>query len=162
MDFVWRLLRRLGLSRADADDATQQVFLVASRKLSEIELGKERRFLYGTTLRVAANLRHGLQRRREAPEELLEDAAAEGQRPDELFERGRARALLDELLDALPEELRRVLVLAEIEQLTLAHIAELEDIPPGTAASRLRRARAQFRQLFEEREHAPPPRGRLP
>ena len=30
LDFVWRSLRRLGLSPADADDATQQVFWVAA------------------------------------------------------------------------------------------------------------------------------------
>jgi RNA polymerase sigma-70 factor (ECF subfamily) len=36
-DFVWRSVRRLGVDAAAADDAAQEVFLVASRRLSEIE-----------------------------------------------------------------------------------------------------------------------------
>ncbi|HTV22166.1 MAG TPA: sigma-70 family RNA polymerase sigma factor [Polyangiaceae bacterium] len=153
IDFVWRQLRRLGLSRADADDATQQVFMVASRRRSELVVGKERSFLYGTAVRVAANVRRSLQRRREVAEPSVEsplDAASpDAPLPDELVERRRARALLDALLEQLPAELARVLVLAEVEQLTLAAIAELEGIPAGTAASRLRRARAAFRELLE-------------
>lgn len=157
VDFVWRVLRRVGLSRPDADDAAQQVFLVASRRLPELAAGKERSFLYGTALRIAANLRRGLRRRRESPEEdLPEQREPSEEQPDELLERRRARAFLDELLAQLPEELRRVLVLAEIEQLTLAAIAELEHIPPGTAASRLRRAREAFRRLLQAEEHRNP------
>jgi RNA polymerase sigma-70 factor (ECF subfamily) len=60
--------------------------------------------------------------------------------------------LLDELLGELPAELRRVLVLAEIEQLTAKQIGELEGVPPGTAASRLRRARAAFYALLEREQ----------
>ena len=43
----------------------------------------------------------------------------------------------------------RVLVLAELEEQTVPAIAELEGIPVGTAASRLRRARAMFGELLE-------------
>ncbi len=156
VDFVWRVLRRVGLSQPDADDAAQQVFLVASRRLPELAAGKERSFLYGTALRIAANLRRGLRRRRESPEEELPVVHDERELPDELLERRRARAFLDELLQQLPDELRRVLVLAEIEQLTVAAIAELEQLPPGTAASRLRRAREAFRQLLEAQQHRNP------
>jgi RNA polymerase sigma-70 factor, ECF subfamily len=149
IDFVWRQLRRLGLSRADADDATQQVFLVASRRRDELVPGKERSFLYGTALRVAANVRRSVQRRREVAPEERPEPPLDAPLPDEVLERRRARALLDELLEQLPAELSRVLVLAEVEQLTVAAIAELEGIPAGTAASRLRRARSVFRELLE-------------
>jgi RNA polymerase sigma-70 factor (ECF subfamily) len=147
-DFVWQLLRRLGLSRPDADDATQQVFMILARRLSTIESGRERAFLYGTTRRVFANTRRGLRRRREANEDAAGDTAAEDNAPDELVEQGRARALLDALLGELPEPLRRVLVLAEIEGLSAPEIAALEAIPLGTASSRLRRARDAFRELL--------------
>jgi RNA polymerase sigma-70 factor, ECF subfamily len=153
IDFVWRQLRRLGLSPADADDATQQVFLVASRRREELVPGKERSFLYGTAVRVAANVRRSLQRRREVDEPGSE-AALDAPLPDEVLERRRARALLDELLAQLPDELARVLVLTEVEQLTMAAIAELEGIPAGTVASRLRRARAAFRELLEQHASA--------
>src|SRR3954453_7809814 len=63
--FIWRVLRGLGLSRADAEDATQQVFMIAARKLDIIVPDQARSFLYGAALRVANNARRGLRRRRE-------------------------------------------------------------------------------------------------
>lgn len=55
---------------------------------------------------------------------------------------------VDELLAQLPDDLRRVLILAEIEQFEVAEIASLEKIAVGTATSRLRRARRLFRQAL--------------
>jgi RNA polymerase sigma-70 factor (ECF subfamily) len=162
LDFVWRLLRRLGLSEADAEDAAQQVLLVVAGKLGEIEPGKARTFLYGIALRVASNARRGQRRSLRAGQEQSALAAAQCPPgggvpwPDELAELGRAQALLDELLSELPEELARVLVLAEIEQCTVPEIAELEGVPVGTAASRLRRARSAFRELLLREEHRNP------
>jgi RNA polymerase sigma-70 factor (ECF subfamily) len=63
---------------------------------------------------------------------------------DDLVERSRARALLDSILGELPEPLRSVFVLYEIEQLSTHEIADLLGLPRGTVASRLRRARAEF------------------
>jgi RNA polymerase sigma-70 factor (ECF subfamily) len=144
-DFVWRLLRRLGVERDDADDAAQQVFMIATRKVSSIEEGSERTFLHGTAIRVAANARRSRHRRRDLPghADFADPRAAH---PDSLSELARARALLDEVLARLPIALRTVLVLAEIEQLQVSEIAALEGIKIGTAASRLRRARALFRE----------------
>lgn len=162
LDFVWRLLRRLGLDAADAEDATQQVLLVASDKIGGVAPGKERTYLYGIALRVAANARRGERRRRRAYEQnqSLCEARETPHRlvpwPDDLAEQARARELLDELLAKLPEELSRVLVLAEIEQCSLPEVAELEAIPLGTATSRLRRARASFSRLLAAEQHRNP------
>jgi RNA polymerase sigma-70 factor, ECF subfamily len=151
LGWVWRLLRRIGLSPVDADDAAQQVFVVAAQKLDQLQPGKARSFLYGTALRVAANARRAIKRRRALHEEAAVVELAQPLAQDELLERQRARALVDELLGELSEDLRRVLVLAEIEQLTAPQIAELEGIPLGTVASRLRRARSRFYDLLAER-----------
>jgi RNA polymerase sigma-70 factor, ECF subfamily len=148
--FVWRVLRGLGLSRADADDAAQQVFMIVARKLESIAPGSERSFIYGAALRVANNARRGLRRRREvANDEASDVAEPEGHGPEHETELVEARALLVELLSQLPEKLRRVLILAELEQLEVPEIAALERLPVGTAASRLRVARQQFRALLE-------------
>src|SRR5262245_49690381 len=56
-DFVWRLLRRLGVDAADVDDAAQQVFIVVSGRLHGLDLNRAREFLFGVALRVAANAR---------------------------------------------------------------------------------------------------------
>lgn len=147
-EFVWRLLRRMGLAAADADDATQQVFMIAARKFDSIEPDKERTFLYGTARRVLSNVRRGQRRRRETDDAAFETLVEERPLPDALVERSRAVERLDRLLSRLPDPLRRVLVLAEIERSTAVEIAALEQIPLGTAASRLRRARAAFRELL--------------
>jgi RNA polymerase sigma-70 factor (ECF subfamily) len=162
LDWVWRLLRRIGLSSADADDATQQVFLVAARRSTEVRGASARPFLYGTAIRVAANARRTLRRRRDVPSEVVEAAAAGEPLPDELLEQRRQRELLDALLAQMPPELRRVLVLAEIEQLTARQIAELEGLPAGTVASRLRRARRTFNDLLERSQRLGSRRGGRP
>ncbi|HTQ08109.1 MAG TPA: sigma-70 family RNA polymerase sigma factor [Polyangiaceae bacterium] len=149
-DFIWRLVRRLGLSVSDADDATQEVFIVAARRITSIESGRERTFLYGTALRVLANARRGARRRREQPGTELAELAASARGPDELLDDERARTRLDALLAELPLELRRVVVLAELEELSVPEIATLEGLPLGTAASRLRRARERLRELAAE------------
>lgn len=148
--FVWRVLRGFGLSATDAEDATQQVFMIAARKLEDIEPGRERAFVYGAALRVANNARRSLRRRREVTaDEQPETAESDSEGPERRSELVRARRLLAEILQQLPEKLRRVLVLAELEQLALPEIAALESLPVGTATSRLRVARQQFRKLLE-------------
>jgi RNA polymerase sigma-70 factor, ECF subfamily len=154
-EWVWRLLRRVGLSSADADDATQQVFLVASRRTAEVLGGRARPFLYGTAIRVAANARRSLRRRREVSTDAIARNASDVCL-DDLLEQRQARTLLDDLLGQLAPELRRVLVLAEIEQYTAQQISVLEAVPLGTVASRLRRARAAFFGLLEREQHRNP------
>jgi len=155
-DFIWRTLRRLGVGDCDADDATQEVFLVASRKLEEVAVAKERSFLFGTALRVASTHRRTSSRRRESPGGSLDDRTAPQLGPDDLAERRRARVLLDEVLNELDLEVRGVFVLFELEELTAPQIAELLGIPIGTVASRLRRARETFRTALNARLEVQP------
>jgi RNA polymerase sigma-70 factor (ECF subfamily) len=144
--FVWRSLRRLGVADSDVDDACQQVFLVAHRRLAEIAPASERSFLFQTVLRVAADWRRTHKRRSEQMGVDLLSVPDVGANPEELLDRQRARMLLDHVLGRLPINLRVVFVLFELEEMTMTDIATLSDIPPGTVASRLRRAR----QVFQE------------
>lgn len=154
--FIWRLLRGLGLSRTDAEDAAQQVFMIAAGKLHLIAPDRARSFLYGTAVRVASTARRGIQRRRETAGEPDEAVDAECRGPERMAEIRKAQALLHELLSKLPGKLRRVLVLAEIEQLEIQEIAALERIPLGTAGSRLRLARGKLRDLLVAAGHRNP------
>jgi RNA polymerase sigma-70 factor, ECF subfamily len=146
-DFVWRSLRRLGLDVADADDATQEVFVLASRKLDTIAPGSERSFLFGTALKMASTRRRTLKRRPERADvdvnvEEQDEQSAPG--PERLTQLTQARELLQALLAEMALELRAPFVLFELEELTVPQIAELLAIPPGTVSSRLRAARAEF------------------
>ncbi len=144
-DSVWRLLRRFGVRPAQLDDAAQEVFWVAARRLNDVQAGSERAFMYGVALRIASNL---VRRREREPTSGELDAVArlvdERPSPEEALARARERELLDYVLDQMPLELRTVLVLFELEGLEVRQIAELEQIPLGTASSRLRRAREEF------------------
>jgi RNA polymerase sigma-70 factor, ECF subfamily len=151
-DFIWRLLRRLGLDEALADDAAQEVFLVASRRLDQIDAGSERSFLFGTAIRVASDLKKRVARRREVPATDSFEIVDPVPSPEALVDQSRARALLDEMLDELPEELRTIFVLYELEELEMKDIADLLDLPRGTVASRLRRARAMFAGAARRRQ----------
>jgi RNA polymerase sigma-70 factor (ECF subfamily) len=149
-DFIWRLLRRLGLPQASADDATQQVFCIAARRVEDIAHGSERSFLFGTAVRVAADYRRSA-KHRERPDQHMADRADLGPSPEDLADQRRARAVLDEVLGTMSIELRTVLVLFELEQMTKNEVAELLGIPPGTAASRLRLAREEFKACVRRR-----------
>jgi RNA polymerase sigma-70 factor (ECF subfamily) len=142
---VWRTVLRLGIPAHAADDAAQEVFIVAARKLDAIEPGRERRFLLSTATRVAANLRRSYASRREqSDEEVVATQADPRPLADVLLDQRRLRSLLDQVLESMPEELRVPFVLFELEGLSTPEIAEIIGIPLGTAASRLRRAREFF------------------
>ncbi len=144
-DFIWRSLRRFGLSDDRADDAAQQVFIIASRKLDVIRPEAERSFLFGTAMRVASDMRRSAVARREiAHADPAGDLADTSISPDELIDQRRAREMLDGVLHAMEEDMRAVFVLFELEEMPTAEIAALLAIPPGTVASRLRRAREEF------------------
>jgi len=140
---IWRVLRRLGVPSDSVDDAAQQVFLIAAERLDDIAVQSERAFVFGTALRVAQSLRRKLARLPVYEDDGdLRASLLPG--PDELTDQKRARELLDRVLDGLPLELRSVFVLFELEGLTSPEIAALLELPLGTVASRLRRAREQF------------------
>jgi len=154
-DFVWRSLRRLGVPSLTIDDATQEVFLVVSRRLADILPGRERSFLFGTALRVASDARRALARRGEVVEDGLERIADATPGPDQAIDQQRARAVLDEVLATLDLDLRAVFVLYELEEMTMADIAVTLGLAPGTVASRLRRAREAFQASVARRNRRP-------
>ncbi|HTQ04061.1 MAG TPA: sigma-70 family RNA polymerase sigma factor [Polyangiaceae bacterium] len=146
LDFVWRSLRRFGVPQADVDDATQQVFLIANDKLSRIHPGSERSFLVGVATRVASHVRRSYHRREAAEQRLSVNPHDATPDPEQLAQRLEARALLDKVLDGMPEELRAVFVLFELEELSIDQTASLLILPRGTVATRLRRAREVFHE----------------
>jgi RNA polymerase sigma-70 factor, ECF subfamily len=150
-DFVWRSLRRLGVPMSSVDDAAQEVFWIAARKVDRIEPGAERAFLFAVVIRFASDVRRRQTRNRERADNAVVEAAIDADADTEvLVDQKRARDLLDVVLDSLPFELRTVLMLSEGERLTMAETASLLAIPPGTVASRLRRARLLFEAKVEE------------
>jgi RNA polymerase sigma-70 factor, ECF subfamily len=138
-DFVWRQVRRWGIAAGDVDDVVQQAFVVFAERIDTVQLGAERAFLYSTARHASSNQRRVTGRRREAhDEEAVAVAVDPAANLDDVHT---ARATLDKLLEGMDEDLRAVLVLYEVEEMTVPEIAALLTLPTGTVASRLRRAR---------------------
>lgn len=141
--FVGRLLRHWGV-QDDLDDAVQQVFITLASKIDSVELGKEKSFLAGCAVHIAARHRRSVSkeaaRRGEMPSEPGEVETTPEQ---DALNRERLRQL-DEILGAMSDDTRTVFLLYEVEEMTMQEIAGALEIPQGTVASRLRRARAYF------------------
>jgi RNA polymerase sigma-70 factor (ECF subfamily) len=137
---VWRALRRRGLSPEAAEDATQETFLLAAERLDDIRPESERSFLIATAVRVAHTLG-----RKTIRWELDEDMDQRLSVRRDASDRRADAQLCDLVLSKVDPDLIEVFVLYEVEGLTSPEIADLLQIPLGSVASRLRRAREQFR-----------------
>ncbi len=145
LPLVWRLLRRSGLAANDADDGVQDVFWVFAQRLDDVNPHADRSFLVATALRVASERRRS-KWYRSAPEPLdIERFPIESTAPDQIVDRRRQVEMLDALLDDLEPKLREVFILCEIEEMSKSEISATLQIPEGTVASRLLRARQCFR-----------------
>lgn len=153
VDFVWRNLRRLGVGPSDVDDRTQEVFVVAHRRLATFEDRGHgpRAWLYQIVLRVASDARRHRRRHPEDP-----DGGGAGDR--QTVEPPQARAIarreaidrLDRALAQVEVGRRAVLVLHEIEEMTAPEIAESLGVPLNTVYSRLRVARLELERALRE------------
>ena len=149
--FVWRSLRRLGVRNSSIDDAVQDVFLVAHRKLDQFEgRSSYKVWLFGIALRVASE-----HRRRDGRLQLDEQIVANATRSDHALEMRRRVEALDTLLDTLDDRQRAVFVMAEIEGFSAPEIAEVLSIKLNTVYSRLRLGRRSFEKALarHRREH---------
>ena len=138
-DAIGRALRRQGLSAEAAEDATQQAFLIASERLDQIRPDRERAFLFGVVLRVTSSKRRRLARYQFEAD--MDVHPAPGSAQDRANERVLALELFNQVLERIDRDLAQAFVLFELEQLSKNEVARELGIPPGTAASRRRRAR---------------------
>ena len=143
---VWRLALGLLGSPAEADDATQEVFLRVLEKARTFEA----RSSFSTWIhRLAVNHcknRRSSERARGARHESLEGGgpACPGSGPLDAAATSDERERLLVVLARLPDDQRSILVLREVEGLAYREIAEALGIPVGTVMSRLARARERL------------------
>ena len=143
---MFRVAYSLLRNSHDAEDAVQEAFLKLHRSGGWRRMEDERAFLARTVWRVALN-RVGS---RETEEDAAEmEIAAGGESPEEWAAGGDERELLRQMIDRLPEELRRPLVLSAIEGMTSGEVAAVMGIPEGTVRTRVMRAKTELRKRFE-------------
>jgi RNA polymerase sigma-70 factor (ECF subfamily) len=139
---MWRVVRRHGNSAATAADVTQQAFLIVAERLKDIRKESEKAYLYATAIQLARTRHRREQRTADHDVELLVSAVAQTEMPGR---RRDAERVLSLALQTLDQEALTVFVLFELEDNSTQEIADILGIPLGTVASRLRRAREQFR-----------------
>jgi RNA polymerase sigma-70 factor (ECF subfamily) len=148
LDFVWRCLRRFGVPAEHADDVTQEVLIVAAKKLELVPEGREKGFLFAIAARVGANAKRSLRRREQMLVRYQGQVDEPTRNQEQLSEQLRARQLMDAVMAELSDELRAPFVLFEIEDWSIQEIAEALDLPIGTVGSRLRSARKAFSEVL--------------
>ena len=160
LDFVWRAVRRMGVRAADADDVVQEVFVIVHRRLAEFAgRARVKTWVFKILVHVVRHYWRTHQRRpgdraAEDPAAIQALAADHEHGPAAMYERVEALRVLDRLLSQLDEEKREAFVLAEIEQMTAAEIAEIIEVNVNTVGSRLRAARQEFEKaLLRFRAH---------
>jgi RNA polymerase sigma-70 factor (ECF subfamily) len=121
--------------RAAAEDLTQEVFLALYEHLEELESAEHAK---AWLLRVAANrsideIRK--RRYRRGPPLEAAEPAAEGSQEDEVL-----RAQVRRMVARLPARARTMIILRYQEDLGLAEIARVLDLPVQTVKSRLHRS----------------------
>ena len=129
-------LRLLGGNRTDAEDALQETWLRAVRRLSTFR-GDSAFRTWLTGIAIRASLEIG--RARRASETIQAEEPSLTDSRDLAFD-------LERLVHHLPPGYRHVLVLHDLEGHTHEEIARLLDIEPGTSKSQLSRARSLLRR----------------
>jgi RNA polymerase sigma-70 factor, ECF subfamily len=144
---VLRAMRRL-VPRDLVDDAVQDVYLTVARRLSEFEgRSKTSTWIYAIVLKVASDHRRARRRQDRRVNALAAEPPPSTRSPEQHAERTTRVRLLHRVLEEMQEELREVLVLADLEELPGAEIASVLGLNPNTMYSRLRAARAEFNVL---------------
>jgi RNA polymerase sigma-70 factor (ECF subfamily) len=153
VDFVWRSLRLLGVVAEAVEDATQDVFSIASRQLPHFE-GRSslRTWLFGILQRVAANQRRTQRRKLRRLEPLTDDPVSLGPTPHARAEAAEAIDIVQSFCAELDLEWRGVFVLALLEELPATEVSEALGIPVNTVYSRVRSLRAGLRRMLDRRE----------
>lgn len=151
-DYVWLLLRRLGVPAADLEDAAQEVFIVVHRRLGEYDAARPiRPWLSGIAHRVAMreHRRPRNRRRAEAAPEVFDALLRDEADPERLLADAQRRARVQAGLEALDDERRAVFVMHELHGMPCPEVAEALGVPVNTVYTRLRAARARFREVME-------------
>lgn len=139
----------------DAQEAVQETFLKAYRKLDQFQ-GKS---TFSTWLiRIALNESLAILRKRRHLQELpLEHEDPDGENlpldvadwspnPEQLYSHAELQEILRKVLGALPSALQVVFVLRDVEGLSIKQIAAVSDLHPNAVKARLHRARLQLRE----------------
>jgi RNA polymerase sigma-70 factor, ECF subfamily len=159
-DRVFNITYRMLGDRAEAEDVAQEVFIQVFKSIDQFrQESKFSTWLYRVTVNHCKNRIKYLARRHDRKREELNETSEQvngvaqpslraGQ-PDRALEGIQMEVLLQEAIKSLDEEHREVVILRDIEDLSIEEICEITKLPDGTVKSRLHRARLALRKKLQ-------------
>ena len=149
---VYRYAFRLAGSVADAEDLTQQAFLIAQRKLDQLrDPAKADRWLFAVVRSCFLKIRRRRRPTIAANLDLQMEEIAVEPPEDEAVD----REMLNRALDQLPDQYRLIVVMYYFEEYSYRQIAQELGVPIGTVMSRLARAKQRLRQQLAAHDSKP-------
>jgi RNA polymerase sigma-70 factor, ECF subfamily len=161
-DRVFNICYRMMGSRTDAEDVAQEVFIAVFKTIDTFrEESKFSTWLYRVAVNHCKNRIKYLARRQDRNRDELDEnsggvnGATTGMpvrapQPDRALEGIQMEEVLREAVNSLDEEHRIVVVLRDVEELSIEEICEITDLPDGTVKSRLHRARLALRKKLQK------------
>ncbi len=157
---VFNLCYRMLGNRAEAEDLAQDVFIAVFKTIDTFrEEAKFTTWLYRVAANHSKNRIKYLSRRKDRQRDELDEFAPEANdaalgppraaRPDRALEGAQLEAQLQEAIATLDEDHRLLVILRDVEELSIEEICEITGLPDGTVKSRLHRARAALRKKLE-------------
>jgi RNA polymerase sigma-70 factor, ECF subfamily len=156
-EHVERWVRALGARPSDIADIVQEVFVVAYRRLPDFEDANVAGWLYQITRRKVRDYRRlSWIKHIFTTKTLSTFKHSLTLSPDPLnqLESHERTELLERILDTLPDEQRAAFVLFELEGLSGAAIAELQQVPVNTVWGRIYKARQKLQSQLHAFEAA--------
>jgi RNA polymerase sigma-70 factor (ECF subfamily) len=143
---LYNLLYRMLWQPQDCQDLLQEAFLKVWQHAGQVELATLDAYVYSTALNLARNkIRWRMHWLFDNLDPVLEQLFGTDS-PENTLMQQQQQQLLRKALAVLPAKEREVLLLTEYSELTLADVAVVLQIPPGTVASRRNRALKQLQQ----------------
>ena len=150
---VYNLTYRMLGNRAEAEDVAQEVFITVFKTIDSFrEEAKFSTWLYRVTVNHCKNRIKYLARRHDRKRDDIDEAGPAmtdpnpQHRPDHALSGMQTEKTLQEAVNSLDEEHRVLVVLRDIEDLSIEEICEITGLPDGTVKSRLHRARLALRK----------------
>ena len=145
--FVFGVAYSVLRNREDAEDAAQETFLRLSRQSNLADIRDIRLWLARVAWRVAVDRirKHREQSTDDTPE-FMESVADTAPGAEQVAIERQMKALLDRMIAGLPRELRDVVLLTTVQEMSSADVAEVLGIPEGSVRQRMFRARQVLRE----------------
>lgn len=150
LDAAYNLARWLTHDDQDAQDMVQEACLRAYRFLPSFRGGNSRAWLLTIVRNTCYTWLHQ-QHTNEVFDEQMHDVESEALDPELIYLHEIDQEKLKEAIETLPVELREVIVLRELEELSYKEISAMAHIPMGTVMSRLSHARKRLQRDLARR-----------